>query len=438
MSGACCNHNNTTDTSAALVDKVNEAYSARARTERDDALSAYSNKVAKAFGYTEEQLRAIPDSSHIGLSCGNPVAAATIKQGETVVDLGSGGGIDVFLAAEKVGPTGQVIGLDISPDMIELARRNAAQKDLKPPQVAFVQASLTEPLPLESNSVDCILSNCVLNLLPHDGKVSLLKEVFRVLKPGGRIVLDDIVAKKPLPDNIRNDVGSYIGCVAGAITIAEYEKLMSDAGFKDSVLVATKNDLGVYFESAGQGTGCCASSAPPSLIGKPSYDINEWVASYQIYAAKGEDEPVDKIQTEALLRWADAYPKVKSSPEVLEDEEVVALIRNQGNPEERSTDYVVVDVRGDDHAGGHVRGSDNWPARPFYDNLPEFYEKYQNTPKVIFYCNRSNGRGPRSAAWYQDYLDAHGGKNSKAYVLKGGVKNWLEKYEGQEDLVDRD
>ncbi|PPQ75554.1 hypothetical protein CVT24_013246 [Panaeolus cyanescens] len=421
-----------------LEDKINEAYSARARTERDDELTAYSNKVAKAFGYTEDELRAIPEGSNIGLSCGNPVAAANIKLGEVVVDLGSGGGIDVFLAADKVGPNGRVVGLDGSQDMIDLARKNAAQKGLKPPQVAFVQASLTEPLPLESNSVDCILSNCVLNLLPFDGKARLLKETFRVLKPGGRIVLDDIIAKKELPDTIKSDVSSYIGCVAGAITLGEYEKLLIGAGFRNSLLVATKNDLGVYFESVRQGTGCCSSLSPPSLIGKPSYDINEWVASYQIYAAKGEDQPVERIPSETLLRWFDAYPKAKSTPEVLTDEEVATLIRNQGLPDKSSTDYVVIDVRGDDHAGGHVRGSDNWPAKPFYDDLPQFYEKYQNTPQVIFYCNRSNGRGPRSAAWYQDYVDAHGGKNSKAYVLKGGIKNWLEKYEGQEDLVDHE
>ncbi|KAF4613837.1 hypothetical protein D9613_008096 [Agrocybe pediades] len=402
-----------------------------------------AKSVAEAFGYTDEELSSVPEGAHMGLSCGNPVATATIKEailrvnqkGETVVDLGSGGGIDVFLAAQKVGPSGKAIGLDMSEDMIALARKNAAKKGLKPPHVAFVQAYLTEPLPIESNSVDCIISNCVINLLPQEGKAFALKEVHRILKPGGRVVLNDIVAKKPLPENIKNDMASYVGCISGAIVIDEYKMLLQDAGLGNLLFVDTKSDLGVYYQSSEDGgalgtPGCCTPAPPGTKAGKPDYDVNEWVASYQIYALK-EDGPAE-IPSTALLRWWDAYPVVKSSPPSMTAEEVASLIRSS------ATDFAVIDVRRNDHAGGHVRGSHNVHAQTFYDELPEVYQKFKDVPKVIFYCQSSNGRGPRCAGWYQDYLDSQGNKTSSAFVLKGGIKNWLSTFEGQEDLIDKD
>jgi ubiquinone/menaquinone biosynthesis C-methylase UbiE len=213
----------SSSSSSEIIGVVNAAYSARAR---EGVSSAYASNVAKAFGYTEDQLKSVPEAAHMGLSCGNPIATASIKEGETVVDLGSGGGIDVFLAAYKAGPTGKIIGIDMSSDMISLARKNALKKGLNSPHVAFVEALLTEALPIESSSVDCVLSNCVINLLPMEGKANLLKEVHRILKPGGRVVLDDIVAKKQLPDNILTDLAAYVGCISGAILEEEYKALM--------------------------------------------------------------------------------------------------------------------------------------------------------------------------------------------------------------------
>jgi rhodanese-related sulfurtransferase len=300
-----------------------------------------------------------------------------------------------------------------------------------------VKALLTEPLPIESNSVDCILSNCVVNLLPPEGKASLLKEVTRILKPGGRVVLDDIVAKKSIPEDMKNDIASYVGCISGAITLEEYQTLLKDAGLPNATFVETKRDLNVYFEYGKDDASISCCSAPSgggATAWKPSYDVNEWVGAYQIYALK-DGVPVEKPPT-VLSNWWAAYPAVKSSPASMKAEEVVALKKDPAS----SAEFAVIDVRRNDHAGGHVRGSDNWAAQTFYDNLPAFYEKYKDTPKVIFYCQNSkpNARGPRSAGWYQDYLNSQEGHKSTAYILEGGIKSWLAKYGDDEDLFDRD
>ncbi|EGO04041.1 hypothetical protein SERLA73DRAFT_158418 [Serpula lacrymans var. lacrymans S7.3] len=439
-------------TEDAIVKVVHDAYSDKARTGAD---LSYTFSVAKSFGYTLEQLHSIPAESHLGLSCGNPVAAASIKDGEVVLDLGSGGGIDILLAASKVGPRGQAIGLDMSEDMIALARRNAARKNLRPPQVAFVQTLLTKPLPIASESVDCVMSNCVINLLPNAGKAALLKEVHRVLKPGGRVVLDDIIAKKPLPDALRSDLVLYIGCISGAVQLGEYKDIITDAGFSDAVFVDTHGDLNVYTQSGSPGccpptvasTNCCSTPAPSAskccspAPGKSNdsvaklADVNEWAASYQIYAIKSGEKMVTAAADapSPLLNWWDAYPKPKSSPPNLTCGQVAALLRD---PEE--VDYAVVDVRRNDHAGGHVRGSFQHAAQTFYDELANLHKTFGLKKQVIFYCNSSNGRGPRCAAWYQDFLDEHGYTQSRAYVMQGGAKAWLDKFGEAEDLVDRD
>ncbi|TFK33855.1 S-adenosyl-L-methionine-dependent methyltransferase [Crucibulum laeve] len=421
-----------------IVKAVNDAYSAKAKV---GTTTTYAKNVAESFGYTEEELKSIPDEAHLGLSCGNPVATANIKEGEVVLDLGSSGGIDVFLAASKVGPTGQAIGLDMSTDMINLARKNANKQNLLPPRVSFVQTLLTEDLPVVSDSVDVILSNCVINLLPLAGKAKVLKEAHRVLKPGGRIVLDDIVAKEPLPENVRNDLSAYVGCISGAIELNEYKKLLEDAGFKNSLFVDTKSNLNVYY-TAGSSTdkstiGCC-SPAPKSesVNAPPSFDANLWVASYQIYATKeGTPDPnAEKLET-ALLRSWDAYPRPQSTPAAVTADEIAKLVRDASKT---PSDFAVIDVRRNDYAGGHVRGSHQHAAQTFYDNLSAFTEKFGKTNQVIFYCQSSNGRGPRCAAWYQDYLNQIGNEESTAYVLQGGIKGWLSKFGGQNDLIDRD
>ncbi|KAG8217023.1 S-adenosyl-L-methionine-dependent methyltransferase [Butyriboletus roseoflavus] len=346
----CCNKVASND-EANLVNVVNEAYSKMSRESTD---RAYAERVANAFGYTSEQLQSVPAEAHMGLSCGNPVATASIKEGETVLDLGSGGGIDVFLAAAKVGPTGQVIGLDNSDDMITRARRNAAAKGLKPPHVAFVKAALSGDLPIESNSVDCILSNCVINLLPPAGKLKLMQEVYRVLKPGGRVSLDDIIARKPFPDSLRSNMAAYVGCISGAILLQEYQALMEDVGFKDVLFTGSPSDLNVYGPIGCCGTECSATSAcAPADIG----DLNEWAQSYQIYARKSDGSAAaNSVPESALKNWWDAYPAPASSPSNLECGEIADRIRN---PELGEKDFVVIDVRKDDHAVMSAEVSNN-------------------------------------------------------------------------------
>lgn len=412
-----------------IVAAVERAYSEKAKSGSD---RTYANEVAKSVGYTLDELETVPAAAHLGVGCGSPVATADLKEGETVVDLGSGGGIDVFLAANKVGPRGQAIGLDISPEMIALARTNAKEKGLKAPTVAFVQASLAEPLPIASNTIDCVLSNCVVNLLPEGGKESLLKEVYRILKPGGRIVLDDIIAKQPLSDEIRNDLTSYINCISGSIQIEEYKAILQTAGFSDFHFLETKNDLKRV--CSGLNGSCCSTSGS-----QLSFDVNAWVASYQVTAHKPDKilEGAEATPASALLRWWDAYPKAKSSPALMPPEELARLMRE---PSESSSyrDFAVIDVRRDDHGGGHIRGSDNWLAQSFHDDLPAFLAKYCHTSRVIFYCTSSSGRGPRCAGWYQDYLNETGTTTSTSYVLQGGVKAWLVQYGNDDRLVDRD
>ncbi|TEB25967.1 arsenite S-adenosylmethyltransferase [Coprinellus micaceus] len=433
---SCCSGQNTTALSDSdAVKAVNDAYSARALRSGEDA--QHSKAVAAAFGFTAEELSSVPAESYMGLSCGNPTAFAKLKEGERVLDLGSGGGIDVFLAASKVGQTGQAIGLDGSAEMVALARGNAAKQGLKPPHVAFVQVALEKDLPIESNSIDCIISNCVINLLPLAGKANALKEAFRVLKPGGRLVLDDIIARKPLPPHIKDDPVGNVNCISGAITGGEYEAILDDAGFKDTLFVDRKSDLNVYWQDR---SSCCQGTT--DLMGRPEwpqdFDVNEWTGSYEIYAVKpASGEPVTAPPT-SLLRWWDAYPTVKASLPFLTAEEVATLVRD---PVLKSNDKVaVIDVRRNDHAGGHVRGSEQWPAQTFYDDLPGFFERHKDTEKVIFYCQSSNGRGPRSAGWYQDYLDSkpQGEHTSKAYVLAGGIKGWKAKFTDDSGLLEYD
>ena len=171
--------------------------------------------VAEAFGYTPEQLASIPAEANMGVSCGNPTAFASLKPGETVVDLGCGGGLDVFLAAARVGPTGKAIGIDMTPEMLELARSNAAKGNAGRPitNVEFHQATI-DKLPLPDASVDCVISNCVINLAPD--KPAVFREIVRVLKPGGRLAVSDIALKKPLPPEVGNDLMAYVGCIAGS------------------------------------------------------------------------------------------------------------------------------------------------------------------------------------------------------------------------------
>lgn len=188
--------------------------------------------ISRKVGYTDAELNAIPEGANLGLGCGNPVALASLNEGETVLDLGSGAGIDCFLAAERVGKSGKVIGVDMTDEMIEKARENAEKGGYD--NVEFRLGEI-ENLPAADNSVDVVLSNCVINLVPDKKKV--FQETYRVLKPGGRLMISDIVLLKKLPDAIKASVEAYIGCVSGAILKSEYLETIKAAGFNDIEII---------------------------------------------------------------------------------------------------------------------------------------------------------------------------------------------------------
>ena len=184
--------------------------------------------VSERLGYAQEELEGAPEGSNLGLGCGNPQAIACLETGETVLDLGSGGGFDCFLAANQVGEKGHVIGVDMTPDMLSRARENAERGGYG--NVEFRLGEI-ENLPVADASVDVILSNCVINLSTDQPRVH--REAYRVLRPGGRLAISDVVATAELPEEILNDLALYSGCVAGAATIGEIERMLSDAGFQN-------------------------------------------------------------------------------------------------------------------------------------------------------------------------------------------------------------
>jgi SAM-dependent methyltransferase len=184
--------------------------------------------MSQAFGYSKEQLDSAPEGANMGLGCGNPQAIASLKEGETVLDLGSGGGFDCFLAAKSVGESGRIIGVDMTADMVSKARRNAAKLGVK--NVEFRLGEI-ENLPVADASVDVIISNCVINLSPE--KMNVFREARRVLKPGGRLAILDVVALQPLTAEIKNDISLISGCVGGTEEIEIIESLLEQAGFED-------------------------------------------------------------------------------------------------------------------------------------------------------------------------------------------------------------
>ncbi len=182
--------------------------------------------IGKAVGYSDEDLASVPEGANLGLGCGNPVALASLREGETVVDLGSGAGFDAFLASRQVGPTGRVIGVDMTPEMIEKARENARKGGYE--NVAFRLGEI-EHLPVADGEADAIISNCVINLSPD--KQQVFREAFRILRPGGRLMVSDIVLTKDLPEAIKASLTAWIGCVAGAARKADYLGAIAAAGF---------------------------------------------------------------------------------------------------------------------------------------------------------------------------------------------------------------
>jgi arsenite methyltransferase len=258
--------------------------------------------VAEAFGYTPEELASIPAEANMGLSCGNPTATANLRPGEVVVDLGCGGGLDVFLAAAKIGPTGKAIGIDMTPEMLALARRNAAQANngRGVSNVEFHEAPI-DKLPLPDASVNCVISNCVINLAPD--KPAVFREIARVLKPGGRLAVSDIALKKTLPAELGQDMMAYVGCIAGAVPIEEYRRQLAEAGFAAVQVIDTGTDLNAYAKVENQ-AGCCSpSSTQPATEAScctpadetlhrrlmdllARYNVNEYAASVRVFAVK--------------------------------------------------------------------------------------------------------------------------------------------------------
>lgn len=188
--------------------------------------------ISKGIGYSDDELESVPEGANLGLGCGNPVAVASLKEGDIVLDLGSGAGFDCFLAADKVGKSGKVIGVDMTPEMVARAKENALKGDYK--NVEFRLGEI-ENLPVADASVDIVISNCVINLSPD--KQQVFAEAFRVLKPCGKLMVSDIVLLKPLPDAIRNSVEAYVSCLAGAVLKDEYLAAVKSAGFVDISII---------------------------------------------------------------------------------------------------------------------------------------------------------------------------------------------------------
>ncbi len=278
-----------------IIDRVQQKYGAAASStlsSRDAGVKA----VAEAFGYSADELASIPAEANMGLSCGNPLATANLRPGEVIVDLGSGGGLDVFLAAQKVGPGGKAIGIDMTPAMIDRARANAATGGYS--NVAFYQASI-DNLPLPDASADCVISNCVINLAPD--KSAVFREIFRVLKPGGRLAISDIARKQDLPPAIASSLAAYVGCIAGALSFEEYRAGLRAAGFEQVTIIESGSDLNTYAKVKSQ-SGCCSPAMGESSCCGPvpgedslhadlaqllaSYDVNQAAASIKVFALK--------------------------------------------------------------------------------------------------------------------------------------------------------
>jgi arsenite methyltransferase len=193
------------------------------------------DELAQAIGYSQDELAATPEGANMGLSCGNPTALASLRPGETVLDLGAGGGFDCFIAGPKVGKTGRVIGVDMTPDMLTKARGNlqSYRRQTNLDNVEFRLGEI-ESLPVADASVDVVISNCVLNLSPDKPRV--WREIARVLKPGGRVAISDLALLRPLPESVKRDVEALIGCIAGAVLVEDTRAMAKDAGLTDIVL----------------------------------------------------------------------------------------------------------------------------------------------------------------------------------------------------------
>lgn len=236
-------------------------------------------EISKRLGYTEEEIQAAPPESNLGLGCGNPVALASLKEGEIVLDMGAGAGFDCFLASTRVGEKGKVIGVDMTSEMVERARANSRKGGYT--NIDFRQGDL-ENMPVADDYVDVVISNCVINLVPSKNRA--FKEAFRVLKPGGRLAVSDVVLLRELPDIVSKSDEAYIGCLAGAIMKDEYLNIIESVGFRDIRVV---EEAAFPIESL-----ICCDSAGSTLINVPKIspqqqkDVADSVLSIKIAAVK--------------------------------------------------------------------------------------------------------------------------------------------------------
>jgi arsenite methyltransferase len=263
---------------------VREGYARIAKQATSNYVSRMSNEnivhqdLSKRMGYTEEELKEAPPESNLGLGCGNPIALASIKEGEIILDLGSGAGFDCFLASSRVGSTGKVIGVDMTSEMVEKARANAKKGNYT--NIDFRQGEL-ENMPVADNFIDVVISNCVINLVPDKRRV--FKEAFRVLKAGGRLAVSDIVLLKELPDFVKNSTEAYIGCLAGAIMKDRYIEEMRLAGFKE-IRIVDESSFPIeclIFDNSGIATIDMPKTSPEQLK-----EVEASISSIKVLAVK--------------------------------------------------------------------------------------------------------------------------------------------------------
>ena len=270
-----------------VKDAVRDKYASIARN-RPQRSSEDEVALAQASGYSGGELDSIPDEANLGVSCGNPTAMASLRPGEVVVDLGSGGGLDVFLAARKVGGSGKSIGIDMTPEMIALANKNLSRSSFD--NVEFHLAEI-EAMPLETESVDCVISNCVLNLVPD--KARAFSEIARILKPEGRLAVSDIALHKVPPPEREKSVRALTGCVAGAILTSTYTELLEEAGFTSIEITDSKQDLNIYRDLRAADVDGITSNASSACSGDANavpqdldFDVHEYAASVRVLAIK--------------------------------------------------------------------------------------------------------------------------------------------------------
>jgi len=284
---SCCtpkaNTPSQTAVSSDIRDRVRERYADVARTAGATSCcgseqSCSTVETSQAVGYSPDELASIPGEANLGVGCGNPTAVAEIRKGETVVDLGSGGGIDCFLAAKATGPDGHVIGIDMTDEMLERARRAASEGGFT--NVEF-RKGFIEELPLDDASADLVISNCVINLSPDKPRV--FGEVYRALRPGGRMVVSDIVVTEPLPDVVQKSIEAYVGCIAGALHVDDYLGAIRAAGFSRVEVIS----LSSYGSIVASDADLVARFA--AELGSNAESVKNWasaVASIRVRAVK--------------------------------------------------------------------------------------------------------------------------------------------------------